>query len=129
MNDKKWIIAGIVAFLVIFAFPLWYNMGRGAPAPKPVLSAKAKAAGKCVMPTEYMHANHMQLLDKWRYTVVRKAEREFVNADGKTFTMSLTNTCLDCHSNKADFCDKCHTYASVKPYCWDCHLDRSKEKE
>ena len=29
--------------------------------------------------------------------------------------MSLSNTCLDCHSNKAEFCDNCHTYASVKP--------------
>ena len=25
--------------------------------------------------------------------------------------------------DKADFCDKCHTYASVKPYCWDCHTE------
>ena len=27
--------------------------------------------------------------------------------------MSLSNTCLDCHSNKAEFCDRCHNYASV----------------
>ncbi len=129
MNDKKWIIAGIVIFIAIFAFPLWYNMGKAAPQPELTLTAKAKAAERCVMPTEYMRAEHMQLLDVWRHNVVRNGKREFVNAEGKAFNMSLTNTCLDCHENKAQFCDKCHNYASVKPYCWDCHLDRSKENE
>ena len=37
--------------------------------------------------------------------------------------MSLTNTCLGCHSNKAQFCDQCHNYLEVTPYCWDCHVD------
>jgi hypothetical protein len=37
--------------------------------------------------------------------------------------MSLTRTCLDCHSNKAEFCDRCHTYMAVDPYCWDCHVE------
>jgi len=129
MNDKKWIIAGLVIFLGIFTFPLLYNMGRAADAPELTLTNKAKAAQKCIMPAEYMRAEHMQLLDQWRHNVVRNAQREFVNAEGKTFNMSLTNTCLDCHSNKAEFCDRCHNYASVDPYCWDCHLDRSKENE
>jgi hypothetical protein len=48
-----------------------------------------------------MKADHMQLLDVWRDTVVRNAERIYVNAEGKAFNMSLSNTCLDCHSNKA----------------------------
>jgi hypothetical protein len=129
MNDKKWIIAGLVIFMAIFAFPLLYNMGRAAPAPELILTEKAKAAKECIMPAKYMRAEHMQLLDQWRYNVVRNAQREFVTAEGKTFNMSLTNTCLDCHSNKAEFCDRCHNYASVEPYCWDCHLDRSKENE
>jgi hypothetical protein len=43
--------------------------------------------------------------------------------------MSLSNTCLDCHSNKAEFCDRCHNYASVSPYCWDCHIDNPKENK
>jgi hypothetical protein len=36
--------------------------------------------------------------------------------------MSLTGTCLDCHSDKEKFCDACHTYSAVDPYCWDCHV-------
>jgi hypothetical protein len=126
MSDKKLIIAGIVIFFALFTFPLWFNLGKAAPAPKLVLTEKAKAAKECVMPTDYIRANHMKVLDLWRHQVVRNGQRIFVNAEGKEFTMSLSNTCLDCHSNKADFCDKCHNYASVTPYCWDCHIDNPK---
>jgi hypothetical protein len=126
MNDKTKIIAGIVIFFALFAFPFWFNLGKAAPPPKLELTEKAKAAKQCVLPTEYMRAEHMHVLDQWRYEVVRTGEREFINPDGKEYTMSLSNTCLDCHSNKAQFCDKCHTYASVTPYCWDCHIDNPK---
>lgn len=126
MKDKKWIITGIVVFMALLTLPFWYNMGKAAPAPELELTAKAKAAKECVMPTDFMKSDHMQLLDTWRHQVVRNSERIFVNAEGKEFNMSLSNTCLDCHSNKAEFCDRCHDYASVKPYCWDCHIDNPK---
>ena len=125
--SKKWIVIGLIIFLGLFASPFWYNllvkMGTAAPAPEVVLTEKAKAAKQCVMPTDFMKTEHMQLLDLWRLKVVRGLEREFVNPEGKAFDMSLSNTCLDCHSNKAEFCDRCHNYASVRPYCWDCHID------
>lgn len=128
MNDKGKIIAGIIIFFAVVTSPFWFNMFvEKTPAPELVLTAKAKAAEKCVRETDYMIANHMQLLDEWRDTVVRKAERIYVNAEGKEFNMSLSNTCLDCHSNKAEFCDRCHQYASIEPYCWDCHIDNPKE--
>ena len=126
MKDKNKILAGLVIFIAAMTFPLWFNMGKAAPAPELELTAKAKAAKTCVMPTAYMQAQHMQLLDVWRHNVVRNGERAFVNAEGKLFNMSLSNTCLDCHSNKAQFCDRCHNYASVRPYCWDCHIDNPK---
>ncbi|MEJ2642890.1 MAG: sulfate reduction electron transfer complex DsrMKJOP subunit DsrJ [Desulfosarcinaceae bacterium] len=126
MNDRNKIIAGLIVFLAVFTFPVWYNLGKAAPAPELKLTDKAKEAKTCVMPTEYMRSHHMQVLDLWRQSVVRDAKRVFVNAEGKAYTISLSNTCLDCHSNKADFCDKCHNYASVSPYCWDCHLDNPK---
>jgi len=129
MNDKKWIIAGIVVLAALLTLPFWYNMGKAAPVPELELTAKAKAAKACVMPTGFMKSDHMQLLDTWRHQVVRNSTRIFVNAQGQEFNMSLSNTCLDCHANKAEFCDRCHNYASVKPYCWDCHIDNPKEKE
>ena len=127
MNDKKWIIIGLAVFIVIALFPFWWNRGKAAPAPEVKLTDKAKAAKECVMSKDYMKAEHMQLLDVWRDSVVRRGERIYVSPEGKEYTMSLTNTCLDCHSNKADFCDRCHNYASVRPYCWDCHIDNPKE--
>lgn len=133
MNDKKWIILGLVIFVGLFSFPLWYNLllkpGTAAPAPELVLTAKAQAAKQCVRSTDYMKAEHMQLLDSWRHSVVRNGQREYINPDGKMYTMSLSNTCLDCHSNKAEFCDRCHNYASVRPYCWDCHIENPKGEE
>ncbi len=126
MKDKNKILAGLAVFIAIITLPFWFNMGKAAPAPELELTAKAKAAKTCVMPTDFMKAEHMQLLDVWRHNVVRNGERAFVNAEGKLFDMSLSNTCLDCHSNKEKFCDRCHDYASVRPYCWDCHIDNPK---
>ncbi|MGA6924248.1 MAG: sulfate reduction electron transfer complex DsrMKJOP subunit DsrJ [Desulfosarcina sp.] len=126
MKDKNKILAGLAIFIAVVTLPFWFNMGKAAPAPELELTAKAKAAKTCVMPTAYMKAEHMQLLDVWRHNVVRNGERMFVNAEGKLFNMSLSNTCLDCHSNKVQFCDRCHNYASVRPYCWDCHIDNPK---
>ena len=126
MKDKNKILAGLAIFIAVVTLPFWFNMGKAAPAPELELTAKAKAAKVCVMPTDFMKAEHMQLLDVWRHNVVRNGERAFVNPEGKLFDMSLSNTCLDCHSNKAEFCDRCHNYASVRPYCWDCHIDNPK---
>ncbi len=129
MKDKGLIIAGLIIFFALLTSPFWYNLGKASVAPEPVLTQKAKDAKECVLPADYMKTEHMQLLDIWRENVVRTGKRLYVNSSGKSFEMSLSNTCLDCHSNKADFCDKCHTYASVDPYCWDCHIDNPKEKK
>lgn len=128
MYDKGNILTGLAIFVIIAAFPFWYHviLGKAATAPELVLTEKAKAEKECVMSKADMKAGHMQLLDEWRDEVVRSANRLYVNTKGKEFNMSLSNTCLDCHSNKAEFCDRCHDYASVRPYCWDCHIDNPK---
>jgi hypothetical protein len=129
LYNKEWVVAGLAVFAVLLTFPFWYNHGKAAPAPEVELTEKAKQAKQCVRPTEYIRNNHMQLLDLWRDTVVREGIRIYENEEGKRFAMSLSNTCLDCHSNKEEFCDRCHEYASVDPYCYDCHIDKPKEKE
>ncbi len=120
--DKGKVIAGLIIFVVMVTFPFWYNHGKAAPAPEPKLSEKAKAAKECVRPKEFMKAEHMQVLDVWRDTVVRDGQR-FYERDGQTVMMSLTRTCLDCHGSREEFCTKCHDYVGVTPHCWDCHLD------
>ena len=71
--------------------------------------------------TEYMKKNHVDLLNSWKDKVVRDGDLKYVASDGKEYTMSLTLTCLGCHSNKDKFCDRCHDYLRVSPRCWDCH--------
>ncbi len=130
MNDKKIIVAGLIIFILIVISPFLYNLGNSAPVPEIELSAEAKAAGQCVESKEFMKKEHMQVLDIWRNSVVREGKRIYTNSNGKEYNMSLSTgeeSCLGCHSDKTKFCDRCHDYASVSPYCWDCHID-PKEK-
>ena len=128
MYDKEKIIAGLIIFVVIITFPFWYNHGKAASVPEPKLTEKAKAAKECIKPKAEMRTEHMQILDVWRDNVVRSAKRVYITSSGKEFAMSLSNTCMDCHSQKTEFCDKCHNYASVDPYCWDCHIYPEEKK-
>ena len=68
-----------------------------------------------------MRKSHVDLLNRWKDSVVRDGHLRYVASDGTEYTMSLTLTCMECHSNKAAFCDRCHDYMQVSPRCWDCH--------
>ena len=122
MFDAGKIIIGLLVFLALITFPLWYNVAKGKATYVPELE-KPTTADRCVADTAYMMAHHMDLLNAWRDRVVRDGERIYVDAYGTKYEMSLTNTCLSCHSNKDKFCDKCHDYMGVTPYCWECHVD------
>ncbi len=128
MYDGGKIIAGLVIGLCLLLSPFFYNAGKAAKAPEPELTAKAKEAKQCVADTAYMKSRHMHLLDEWRQTVVRDGERYYKGSNGKVYYKSLQVTCLDCHSNKSKFCDQCHNYMGVTPYCWDCHLVPKENK-
>ncbi|MCX6543332.1 MAG: sulfate reduction electron transfer complex DsrMKJOP subunit DsrJ [Acidobacteria bacterium] len=122
MRDRAVIIVALACFLVVLSTPVWYARAAGVTAKAPELKRPATEKA-CVMPVAYMRASHMDLLMTWRDDVVRRNARTWVSPDGKTFTKSLTGTCLRCHANKAEFCDRCHAYSNVTPYCWDCHVD------
>ena len=128
MYDGGKIIIGLIIGLLILLFPFLYDAGKAAKVPEPELTAMAKEAKECVLPKSEIREQHMKLLDEWRQEVVRDAERVYMSADGRTFDKSLQNTCMNCHSNKSKFCDQCHTYMGVTPFCWDCHLE-PKENE
>ena len=127
MFDGGKVIAGLAVFLGLITYPVWSNIAGGdadfTPQPKIITDAT-----ECVAPTDYMRTSHMDLLNEWRDQVVREGKRVYVAFDGTEHNMSLSNTCLDCHSNKEEFCDECHNYAGVKPYCWDCH-NEAKESD
>lgn len=125
MHNGRYIAAGLAVFVAIVAFPFVYNIGSKAKTPEPSIDTPVinrMDEKKCVESKEFMRANHMQLLDEWRDAAVRDGNRVYVNTEGKEFEISLQNTCMRCHSNKKKFCDECHNYLAVRPYCWDCHL-------
>ena len=122
MYDGGKIITGLVIGVGLLLFPVFYNAGKAAKAPDPVLTEKAKAAQKCVEQTAFMKSDHMKLLDEWRQEVVRDDARYYTSESGKVYYKGLQTTCMDCHSNKTKFCDQCHNYMGIAPYCWDCHI-------
>lgn len=119
MYDRGKIIAGLVVFVLLVLIPFFYNSGTSGRAPDLILPANAKS---CVLPAAEMRAKHMQLLNTWRDEVVREGDRRGVVIEGKQYPKSLQLGCMACHTSKVNFCDRCHDYSSVRPYCWDCHL-------
>jgi hypothetical protein len=124
MYDKGKILPGLLIFVALATAPFWWNpvFGKGAAGAAPPKLAKPAGAKECVRDTAFMRTSHMQLLLEWRETAVRDGERSFSTATGPE-AKSLTNTCLTkCHASKKEFCDQCHQYLAVRPFCWDCHL-------
>lgn len=119
MYDSGKIIAGLVIFVLFVTIPVWYNRGSAVTVPKLELPKDAKT---CVLPAAEIRAEHMKLLNVWRDEVLRDGKRETLTVEGKQYPKSLMLNCMKCHTSKKQFCDKCHTYTSVHPYCWDCHL-------
>jgi hypothetical protein len=136
MNDRPVIIVGLVMGLLLLTFPFWYTLAAGSSASPPDVELPD---GQCVEDGPYMKAHHMELLEQWRNAVVREGATTYVSkAYGKRYPMSLTKTCMGCHTNRETFCYRCHEYANVsslhdlspcpgeqKPQrgirCWDCH--------
>jgi len=143
------IIASLIIFVAFLTLPFFFNMGKANAGPENLaasISQLQQAGKQCVEPADYMRANHMQLLVKWRNSDVRDGKTIYVNSQGKPVDISL-QSCIECHStatvpnagtlsnpatntggvsnptvNTSDqFCVSCHTYASVKPTCWSCH--------
>lgn len=122
-RDTGRVVVGLVIFLVLVSFPIWFSATRGQAEDRPELEYPAGETA-CVETREYMRTWHMDLLNEWRDSVVREGVRNYVSdAHHTEHDMSLQNTCMKCHANKAAFCDRCHDYVGVKPKCWACHVE------
>ncbi len=122
MRERLFIAGGLVLFLVLFSYPVWWAATTHAQNAAPQLQLPP-AGSTCVAPLDYMRTSHMRLLDQWRIDVVRKGIHQVHAPDGHVYEMSLSNTCLGCHS-RAQFCDRCHAYSGVPALtCWKCHSD------
>ncbi len=119
MYNSGKIIPGLIIFVLFVTIPIWYNHGDAGDPPQVELPKDVK---NCVRPASEMRSSHMQLLNVWRDEVLRDGDRATFELEGKQYQKSLMLTCMDCHKSKEKFCDACHEYVAVKPYCWDCHL-------
>jgi hypothetical protein len=122
MHDAGKIIPGLLIFLAIITSPVWYRAMSRADAGAPQLTMPA-GSQECVEETSYMRSFHMDLLNEWRDSAVRTLDVIHVGPGGKKYLKSFAGTCMDCHSQKAEFCDRCHAYVGAEPYCWDCHAE------
>ena len=127
MHDAGKVLAGLVVFLAIATAPAWYHALTGSATAAPELSISSDSQ-QCLADTAYMRTYHMDMLDDWRDEAVRTSDTTYVGLDGKTYEKSLAGTCLgDCHSNREQFCDRCHEYVGAEPFCWDCHGSASDD--
>ena len=117
---SKLILMATVAALSFFAVLDVFRNGEAGTSQRVQAPVSAIDSTKCVAPAEYMRANHMQVLHAWEKSVVRKGDRVHIASNGSRFQKSLS-TCLGCHNNRL-FCYNCHSYANVKPKCWNCHI-------
>ncbi|MDR1777908.1 MAG: sulfate reduction electron transfer complex DsrMKJOP subunit DsrJ [Desulfovibrio sp.] len=120
MYNAKAVITGILIFLVLCTSPFWASRtGKDYTKTGIVLPKDEK---NCVENRDFMRAEHMRLLNEWRDEALRRENRLYTATDGRKWNISLQNTCLKCHNNYKEFCQKCHVANSVYPYCWTCHI-------
>ncbi|MBZ5628379.1 MAG: sulfate reduction electron transfer complex DsrMKJOP subunit DsrJ [Acidobacteriia bacterium] len=124
MRDRVPIAIGLLLFVSMVTFPVWHAAYAKTTAVGPRLKLPERQKA-CVAPVAFMRASHMKLLTDWREGAVRSDRLTYTAYDGKKYRVNLSSTCLgECHTNKKEFCDRCHQYAAVSgPYCWDCHVD------
>ncbi len=112
----------VLIFAMVLLSPFVVNAVRGAMGSSaPTLDLVLPESGECVKDKEYMRANHMDILKEARVKTVR---------DGVRIKDYSLKNCQTCHTNRDEFCDRCHNYVGVKPECFECHhFPTSKERK
>lgn len=108
----------LTAAMVLMAMPLLSSLGSSAVRAKqdfvPQLPTSAKS---CLLDRVTMRYHHMEHLRSLRDQVVRRNDRSALGPDGSLGMRS----CSGCHTDRAAFCDRCHSQASVQLDCFNCH--------
>ena len=114
MRDGPRIAAGLAALpRPRRSAPVWQRAaaGRGRSEPEPMI---VEAAGTRCVGLARGDARDPHARSSTTGATGGRAEgapRTRPDADGRPVTMSLTGTCLACHPNKKEFCDRCHVRA------------------
>ncbi|MCP5279885.1 MAG: hypothetical protein H6935_16245 [Thiobacillus sp.] len=125
---RTWLRLAVLAAVAAFMAVPSMQAAAGVDLPKLDLGKIASTGDKCVEDTQFMRRNHMDLLKHHRDDTMRKGIRT---------TRHSLKKCVECHASektgsvaasKEDFCAACHSYASVKLDCWDCHATKPAKK-
>jgi hypothetical protein len=114
---RRFAIGVLAATLAVAAFADAQQRGAGRVAMPAVRIEKGEA---CVAPTAEMRRDHMKMLLHQRDRTVRQGLRD---------TRFSLKQCVDCHASVKTgsvlggegFCSSCHSYASVRIDCFECH--------
>jgi hypothetical protein len=120
-NRIKWAtVFSVLILLPIALSVVGFGFSRGQEV-EVFLEAPDSRWESCYRDTEYMRYHHMDLLRDVREDVVRYGVRGGVTLAG----------CGDCHTNRDQFCDRCHEAASVSLDCFGCHFypETASERE
>lgn len=79
--------------------------------------ATPSAGTACVRDVTTMRYHHMTYLKDLRDQVVREGAR---HSDPSIQSRGI-GSCRGCHTDRSQFCDKCHSRAGVSLDCFGCH--------
>ena len=131
LYDGKYILPAVAVFLAVAIFPVWRATGGRGPGFR---SPPNPNGERCIEPKDFMRAEHMRMLVRWRDQAVRENSRVYVAADGRRWEKGL-ETCVACHGHAdargksttaAAACSECHGYVDAKLDCWDCHHESAE---
>lgn len=127
MNQLKAVLLTLVAALSFASAP---PLLAEQDSMRPPLKINRSQSDMCVEPTEIMRNEHMNFLLHQRDETLRKGVRSKQHS---------LKECVNCHANKdeqgkylsvnapGEFCSSCHTYASVKIDCFECHATKPRQ--
>jgi hypothetical protein len=109
------------------AFMAFAAAHAAEPGRTPLPAIAITKPGQCVEPTDVMRRDHMKFL---------KHQRDLTVHEGVRSKQHSLNEFIACHASpktgsvlgEDGFCQSCHSYAAVKPDCWDCHQPKPGQK-
>ena len=117
----------IPALLVMFLLT-----GNMAIADVPAPEIPRGEGDKCVEPTDVMRRDHMEFIlhqrDETMYKGIRTKQHSFKECISCHVVKDDTGKPVN-HKSEKHFCNSCHSYASVKIDCFDCHASTPTKKK
>lgn len=118
-------VATVIILLPIAFSVVWAVASPGDEGAQPFLVMPEREEA-CIEDTAYMRFQHMDLLLDLRDEVVREGSHMQVVVDGQVRQVTLDG-CWDCHTDRTQFCNRCHDSVNLNLNCFKCHHDPSSE--